>query len=227
MCARRRPPFPSALPGMSSLAYRVETERLVLRCWSPADAPLLSDAIESSLEHLRPWMLWAQQEPKTREDRIQLLRTFRSHFDSDQDFAYGIFSADEAEVIGSTGLHPRIGAGAREIGYWIRAQRIGRGYATEAASALVRVAFELDRVARLEIRCDPANAASAAVARKLGFTHEGTLRGEAVGADETRRDTMIWSMLPGEYATSPAADLAVSAFDAVGQRSLGPNASPA
>jgi len=41
----------------------VRTERLVLRCWEAADAPLLKDAIDTSLEHLRVWMPWAWQEP--------------------------------------------------------------------------------------------------------------------------------------------------------------------
>ena len=41
----------------------LETERLVLRCWRPSDAPLLRDAVDSSLDHLREWMPWAEDEP--------------------------------------------------------------------------------------------------------------------------------------------------------------------
>jgi RimJ/RimL family protein N-acetyltransferase len=44
-------------------AYRIHTQRLVLRCWHPTDAPLLKAAIDASLEHLRPWLPWAQYEP--------------------------------------------------------------------------------------------------------------------------------------------------------------------
>src|SRR5690606_26355636 len=121
--------------------------------------------IEISLAHLRPWMVWSHQEPITLDTRIKLLRTFRARFDSDQDFLYGIFNADESEVIGGTGLHPRVGPGAREIGYWVRPDRLREGYATESTAALTRVAFELEQVARVEIRCDPANTASAGVAR--------------------------------------------------------------
>ena len=50
--------------------YRIETERLVLRCWDPRDAPLLKDAIDSSLDHLRPWMPWAREEPKPLEETL-------------------------------------------------------------------------------------------------------------------------------------------------------------
>jgi len=39
-------------------AYRIVTDRLVIRCYHPIDAPLLRDAVEASVEHLRPWMSW-------------------------------------------------------------------------------------------------------------------------------------------------------------------------
>lgn len=50
---------------------RIITERLVLRCWYEADLELAREAIGSSLEHLRPWMPWALDEPKyrRREDK--------------------------------------------------------------------------------------------------------------------------------------------------------------
>jgi RimJ/RimL family protein N-acetyltransferase len=97
-------------------AYRIHTQRLVLRCWQPADAPLLKAAIDANLEHLRPWMLWAQHEPTDRRGKIEHLRRCRGEFDLGQDFAYGMFARAETQVLGSTGLHTRAGAGAREMG---------------------------------------------------------------------------------------------------------------
>ena len=58
--------------------YRIETERLVIRCYEPRDASLLKEAIDSSLEHLRPWMPWAHQEPQTLEQKMELIRRFRA-----------------------------------------------------------------------------------------------------------------------------------------------------
>jgi len=92
-----------AAEGRSDPPYRVETERLVVRCWEPRDAPLLRDAVDSSLGHLQPWMPWALEEPKPLEDTVELLRTFRGRFDLGQDFVYGIFSADERVALGGTG----------------------------------------------------------------------------------------------------------------------------
>jgi RimJ/RimL family protein N-acetyltransferase len=201
-------------------AYRIETERLVIRCWEPADAPLLKAAIDANLEHLRPWMPWAHQEPTSLQVKIELLREFRGEFDLGQDFVYAIFDATERQVWGGTGLHTRVGEGAREIGYWIHQEQVRQGLATEASAALVRVAFEVDRVHRVEIHCDPQNTASAAVPRKLGFAHEATLRQRTPSVDEQWVDSMIWTLLADEYPASPAAGMPLAAFDALGRRIL-------
>ncbi|NPC69115.1 GNAT family N-acetyltransferase [Corallococcus exiguus] len=201
-------------------AYTVQTARTVLRCWSPADAPLALRAIEANLEHLRPWMEWAKRYPMSVAQQAGQLRRMRGLFDLGQDCAYGVLSRDGSEVLGGTGLHPRVGEGALEIGYWISASHTGQGLATEIAGALTRVAFEVEGVRRVEIHCDPRNVRSAAVARRLGFVHEGTLRQRLVAPDGALRDTMIWTLLVEEYAASPAAATVIEAFDVLGQKLL-------
>ena len=69
---------------------------------------------------------------------------------------------------------------------------------------------------RVEIHCDPSNASSAAVPRKLGFTHEATLRNHVLFR-ETMRDTMIWSLFAGDYPSSPAAEAQIEVYDAAGR----------
>jgi RimJ/RimL family protein N-acetyltransferase len=204
---------------LSDAPYRIATERLVLRCWEPADAQALKDALDSSLDHLRPWLPWARDEPQSLEEKVQLLRKFRGNFDLGQDFVYGIFTSDEAEVVGGTGLHTRIGAGALEIGYWIRESRIRAGFAAEATAALTRVALEICGVDRVEIRVDPANEPSMAVPRKLGFAEEARLRRRLVaGEGEAPRDVVVFSLFRDELASAPVASARFEAFDAVGGR---------
>ncbi|MCO5192271.1 MAG: GNAT family N-acetyltransferase [Anaerolineae bacterium] len=200
-------------------AYRIETPRMVIRCWKPGDAQLLKTAIDSSLDHLRPWMPFAANEPTDVQTKINLLRRFRGNFDLDVDYVYGIFDRDEAEVLGGTGLHTRIGKNALEIGYWIRADAVGRGLATEATAALTQIAFVVNGVDRVEIHCDPQNSASAAVPRKLGFTHEATLqRRIASGDDGEMRDSMIWTLFRDAYKQTPVADVTVLAYDVFGRK---------
>jgi RimJ/RimL family protein N-acetyltransferase len=204
----------------SGPAYRLLTQRLVLRCWDPQDAPLLKRAVDESREHLKPWMPWAHGEPETVDAYVQRLRQARAKFDLGQDFTYGIFDPSERTVLGGTGLHTRLGEGAREIGYWIHRDHLNQGLATEVSAALVRVAFEVDRVSRVEIHCDPRNVRSAAVPRKLGFTLEAVLRQRTPFLDEPRRDSMIWTLFAEDYPATPAAQASVEAFDVVGQRLL-------
>jgi RimJ/RimL family protein N-acetyltransferase len=63
-----------------------------------------------------------------------------------------------------------------EIGYWARTSQTGHGYITEAVNGVVRLAIDTLGANRLEIRCDTKNDRSAAVAKRVGFVLEGTLR---------------------------------------------------
>jgi RimJ/RimL family protein N-acetyltransferase len=190
----------------------------VLRCWSPADAALLQAAIATSLEYLRPWMAWVEREPEPLRRKVARLRRFRACFDQGRDLPYGVFDRDEEQVIGATGLQRRIGAGAGEIGYWIHGDHAGRGLGTEAAAAVTRVGFQTEKLRRIEIHCDPANAASAAIPRKLGFAHQVTVPAWVNSPKEAPRDTMFWVLSAGRYPASPAASAEIEAFDAAGDR---------
>jgi RimJ/RimL family protein N-acetyltransferase len=205
------------MPG-SPPAYRVATDRLVIRCWNPDDAPALQAAIDENIDHLRPFLPWAAREPQALDAKVALLRHFRADFDRDEDFVYGIFDAAEREVVGGTGLHPRVGEGGLEIGYWIRAARTRQGYATEAAGALTRVGFELHALRWVEIRCATTNTRSAAVPRRLGYTLQRTLPDRAVLGDGTLADQQFWALFAADYPSSAAARTGVKAFDAVGRR---------
>jgi RimJ/RimL family protein N-acetyltransferase len=202
-------------PKFINPAYRIETERLVVRCYQPSDAQLLADSVRESIEHLKPWMPWAHDEPRPIEEIFKGVRRFRGRFDLNEDYVYGIFNPEETKLLGGTGFHTRIGEKELEIGYWIHQDYTNRGLVTESTAALIRVAFEIIHVHRLEIHCDPTNLASASIPRKLGFTHEGTLRAKTPFRDRWS-DSMIWGLLEDEYPDSPAARVQIKVFDANG-----------
>lgn len=172
----------------------IRTDRLLLRRWHRDHAALLKDAIDSSLGHLRAWMPWALSEPSAIDVLQTRLDGFSANFDNGHEWLFGIFSPDGSRVLGGTGLHPRIGPTGLEIGYWIRLGETGRGYATEAARALTRVALSLPGIDHVEIRCDPGNAISAAIPARLGYAYIETIYNEMQTPESTPRDTMIWRL---------------------------------
>jgi RimJ/RimL family protein N-acetyltransferase len=199
-------------------AYRIVTPRLEIRCYDPADAPVLKSAIDNNLDYLRQFLYWAYDHPISLDRHLTWLRKTRSNFDLGLDFVYGIFTGEESELIGGIGLHSRGSEGTREIGYWIHQDYAGQGLGTEATSSLVKTGFEIENIHRIVIHCDPRNHASAAIPRKLGFQLETVLRSAVQGPDGAWEDRMLWTLLETEYPQSPAARLPVQAFDAAGER---------
>lgn len=182
---------------------RIRTDRLVLRCWEPSDAPLLKSALDLSLEHLRAWLPWAAAEPSDLEAVEERLARFRREFLGGEGFVYGLFDADESEVVGGSGLMPRIGPRALEIGYWIRVDRVNRGLATEATRALTLAGLALPDVDRIEIHCDPANAASAAIPRKLGYRLREAHRQHGSDPEGQDEDTLVFELGDATHLMGP------------------------
>src|SRR5215475_7847061 len=142
---------------------------LVLRRLRAADVGEIAAAVSASMEHLRPWMPWAT--PEAADPRTQRARVAEADemWAAGTDYIYSVFTAEEGVLVGAIGLHRRVGDAGIEIGYWIAERQTRRGFATAAAEALTSVAVALPGVRRVEIHCDEANTASAAIPRKLGY----------------------------------------------------------
>lgn len=199
-------------------AYRVLSPRLELRCYEPGDAAALHAALGAGTAHLLPWLPWALLEPQTVEDKVALLRKFRSRYDADEDYVVGAFDrAAPGVLLGGSGIHLRVGVGAGEIGYWVRAGHERRGLATEMAAALTRVGFAVHGFHKMAVHCHADNVASARVPEKLGYRNEGRIRRSVPHADAAPGDRLVFGMLREEFAASPAARTPVEAFDVLGR----------
>jgi len=75
----------------------------------------------------------------------------------------------DGQVVGAGGLHRRIGPRALDLGYWVHAAYLRRGIATAIARRLCAIAFAEPAIGRVEIRHDPRNEPSGAVARAARF----------------------------------------------------------
>ena len=187
----------------------VRTPRLVLRRQRPEDAPLVREAVDTSLAHLRASVAWAQAEPTPLRATSARLAMSAAAFDSETAWTFSILDAAQTRILGGAGFEPAesaltalVGPDAVEAGYWLRADATGNGFATEATAALIELAF-----AHVGARCvvichDPANAPSAGVPRRLGFRCLGTVPDAALpdrqAADgSVRPETMVWVLEAG------------------------------
>ena len=170
----------------------IRTERLVLHPVEPELAEGIWEATRLSMEELRPWLSWAAT------GSPEQTRTFTEEAARDWEAGTGYNFAvlAEGEVAGTIGLHtPMAARRIGEVGYWLRTDRTGSGYATEAGKAIVSFGFETVQLARLELRAGVENRPSQRVAERLGFRQEGRLR-RGCPLPNGGYDCYIYGLLP-------------------------------
>lgn len=190
-------------PGSPPLAMRrrvpttLRTSRLHMRPWDAADAPALLPVLEANVAHLGPWIPAHVSTPVPLPELAERLAGFGADFAAGRAFRWALLARDGGRVLGEADLFPRAASGRVslddgdhvELGYWLDAAATGQGLVTEAMRALLDVAASLPGMTHAEIRCDAANAPSAAVPRRLGFALAGV-----------EGDTQVWRMAlaPGD-----------------------------
>jgi RimJ/RimL family protein N-acetyltransferase len=134
-----------------------------------SDAEQVAQSVAQNLAHLRPWMPWANEASADAEFQRGRCRDCEDRWADGSEYIYVLRRHPGGPVIGTFGLHRRVGPGAIEIGYWVHVSYTGQGYATSAAAALTRAGLALSDVTRVEIHTDEANVISAAIPRRLGY----------------------------------------------------------
>jgi len=178
---------------IEGLPARVDlTDGVHLRWFTEADAPAVARSVGESLEHLRPWMPWANPESAEVEFQRRRLRNLPALRDRGEEWQYGLFRADCETVLGSFGLMTRRGPGTLEIGYWLHVDEGGHGLATAAAAALTGIARATPGVDVVIIWCDEANVRSAAIPQRLGYDLKRTESRPPEAPSETGR-MQIWT----------------------------------
>ncbi|WP_410597227.1 GNAT family N-acetyltransferase [Amycolatopsis sp. lyj-23] len=116
------------------------------------------------------------------------------------EYYLAITCAGDDELIGTCRI-AYSGMQAAKLGYMVAADYWGNGYATDAVSVMLDFAFrELD-LHRVTAAIGPANPASQAVVKRLGFSREGVLR-DHVFTNGTWRDSVLFSLLRHEWVKS-------------------------
>ena len=148
-----------------SPAWTLRTERLVLRPFRPEDAEAFADA-------------WASEEWTslllTRTlNRAEVGEMVRRRMDPGDGRFVGLVVEHDGEVVGDSLLILQgTGLNEGEIGWTVLPQHAGRGYATEAAREVLRLAFEDYGLRRVIANLDARNGRSAALCERLGMRRE-------------------------------------------------------
>lgn len=191
-------PFPS----------RIETPRLIIRAYELADAPALFEAVNTSRDHLVPWMPWARSdhgdvEASTHYITTQILALRKPA--SLTGVGLGIFERTTGRLLGGTGVHGihRDTAGA-ETGYWIRADAARSGFVTESTAHVLSWALATQAegglgLRRISIYCSEQNGPSQGIPRKLGLREEVRQRQDYFVPDVGVTDRLGWGVLADEW----------------------------
>lgn len=186
------------------LPDRIDVGDVVVRAWTHRDAPPLARAMAESYDHLHPWMAWATPDGITEDACRRFIDRDAAQRAAGTDANFGIFSGVDGgsplAVLGGCGLHDRLQPDAIEIGYWLHVAATGRGLMTRVAGALTELALAQPNIERVEIHCDEANRASAAVPRRLGYTLVGIEPTTRPGGPAGSGRHMIWARGHGEPA---------------------------
>lgn len=163
---------------------------LVLRSWTEDDVPALVAACNDPAI-----VRWIPAIPRsyTEGDAVAFVRG-----ESAGAPEYSFAIAVDDDVVGAIGLSLNSLKYKGSLGYWVARGARGRGLGTRALRLVSRWALEELALIRLELITDPDNVASQRVAEKVGFRREGVLRSHLRHPDGRIRDSVMFSLLPGE-----------------------------
>lgn len=171
----------------------LRTERLLLRGVRASDLePLLARRNHPEVASLQSWPL-----PYTREQAQGAVDAMGQVAEptSGEWFMFTIADVDDAEVFGDLALKLEWDGRAAEVGYTLAREHWGKGYASEALTALLDWLFDVVGVTRVAATLHPENLASARVVERCGFVFEGHTRNSYWVGDENS-DDWLYGLTP-------------------------------
>ncbi len=177
----------------------LQTPRLVLRPFELTDGPAVRrlagawEIADTTLNLPHPYPEGAAEE---------WIATHRAGFERGAMVNYAVTLAASGELIGAVGLTIATEHRRAELGYWIAHPYWNRGYATEAAAAVLRYAFGELGLNRIQAMYFARNPASGRVLEKLGMRREGLLR-QYVRRWEACEDTVLCALLCEDFFPPP------------------------
>jgi len=157
--------------------FRLETDRLFIRPWTPADRPAFTGLTEDP-----EVMRYVHGGQPYAEDEVDEWFTRQARQLAEHDVCMGaLIEKATGRLVGIAGTQPLGTTGNFEIGWWLARDVWGRGYATEAGGAAMRHVLETLGHKRVVAIIDPDNEPSKRVVGRLGMHYESRVTGEQLG----------------------------------------------
>jgi RimJ/RimL family protein N-acetyltransferase len=170
---------------------------ILVRPFAPDDVALLHAAVHESIDTVGRWMSWCHPDYSVREAEEWIARC-GGNWEAEADREFGIFDAKLHEVLGCAGINQiNCVNNFANLGYWVRASRVGRGVASVAVLLLAKFAFRELKLSRIEIVTPLENMASRRVAEKVGCQFEGVARNRLLFKDQPY-DAALYSLIPSD-----------------------------
>ncbi|WP_409483381.1 GNAT family N-acetyltransferase [Arsenicicoccus dermatophilus] len=202
----------TALPSLLHPPLELRTERLLLRPWRPEDrAPFATLNADPEVMAYFPTLL-------SQEESDDLANRFDKHVRARGWGMWAVEVVGGEPFVGFVGLdRPRFAAPFMpciEIGWRLARSAWGQGYATEAATEVLRVAFEVLGLEEVVALTSSINLRSRAVMQRLGMTHDlaDDFEHPLVAADDVLRHHVLYRARRG-VTTTAGSDLGTPAAE--------------
>jgi len=166
-------------PILIDVPMPIRRPRLLIRPKQVGDGAITSAAVAETWDELHKWMRWAEDRDAFTAESMEIRnrQVMASFILREGIELIGVEAATGTSVVWC-GLHVIDWQGRQwDTEYWVRKTAKGRGFATDAANALVRFAFGALGMRRIGLTHSAGNEASRCIAERLGFSFEGRQRG--------------------------------------------------
>ena len=184
------------MPELQLPSPPLADETVLLRPWREAD---VSDGLMGFSDLVIQRFSWPKATAYTEEDARGYFAGLESARLLGEDAQFALVEPkNEDDVLGGASIcEINLERGSAALGYWLAPRARGRGVASCAVRLLAQWGFTKLGLALIELTCGSDNEASQRVAGRCGFVHEGVRRSD-LPFKGVRRDTVIFSLLPGE-----------------------------
>ena len=187
------------------MSVELKSQSLLLRPPAIEDSEALYQAAIESVDIVGRWLPWCHAGYDRAESRAWIDACI-AFWQREESYPFFIFDRRDRQLLGGCGLNEidRLRLRAN-LGYWVRASRVGQGVASAAARMVARFGLETLCMQRLEIVAAVDNSVSQKVAEKLGAVREGRLRNR-LRIRDVPHDAFVFSLIPSDLRRWPRDD---------------------